>query len=57
MRAAVIEISNEDQRDIVRRLFRESGNVNVQTKEVFALIVSFDFSLFQFLRCRLVKQR
>ncbi|UJR14743.1 hypothetical protein I4U23_001734 [Adineta vaga] len=33
MMAAVIDISNDDQRQIVRRLFRESGNVNVKTKE------------------------
>ena len=34
MRAAVIDINDADQREILRRLFRESGNVNVQTKEV-----------------------
>jgi hypothetical protein len=34
MMAAVIDITNEDQREIVRRLFRESGNVNVKTLDV-----------------------
>lgn len=34
MMAAVIDIINDDQRDIVRRLFRESGNVNVKTIDV-----------------------
>jgi len=34
MMAAVIDIINEDQRDIVRRLFHESGNVNVKTIDV-----------------------
>ncbi|CAF0777396.1 unnamed protein product [Adineta steineri] len=33
MMAAVIDITNDDQRQIVRRLFRESGNVNVKTKD------------------------
>ncbi|CAF4634046.1 unnamed protein product, partial [Rotaria sp. Silwood2] len=31
MMAAVIDITNNEQRQIVRRLFRESGNVNVKT--------------------------
>ncbi|CAF1281668.1 unnamed protein product [Rotaria sordida] len=31
MMAAVIDINNNDQRQVVRRLFRESGNVNVKT--------------------------
>ncbi len=34
MMAAVIDITNDEQRQIVRRLFRESGNVNVKTKTV-----------------------
>lgn len=34
MMAAVIDISNEDQREIVRRLFLEAGNVNVKTIDV-----------------------
>jgi hypothetical protein len=34
MRAAVIDITTEEQRQIVRRLFREAGNVNVKTKDV-----------------------
>ncbi|CAF1614470.1 unnamed protein product, partial [Adineta ricciae] len=33
MMAAVIDITNDDQRQIVRRLFRESGNVNVKAKD------------------------
>jgi Na+/H+-dicarboxylate symporter len=35
MMAAVIDITNDDQRQIVRRLFRESGNVNVKTTDVY----------------------
>ncbi|CAF0844927.1 unnamed protein product, partial [Didymodactylos carnosus] len=31
MMAAVIKIDNEEQRSVVRRLFKESGNVNVKT--------------------------
>ncbi|CAF3102541.1 unnamed protein product [Rotaria socialis] len=31
MMAAVIDIANDEQRQVVRRLFRESGNVNVKT--------------------------
>lgn len=38
MRAAVIDINADEQRDIIRRLFRESGNVNVQTKEVRSIV-------------------
>lgn len=34
MMAAVIDITSEQQRQVVRRLFRESGNVNVKTKQV-----------------------
>ncbi len=34
MMAAVIDITNDEQREIVRRLFRESGNVNVKTTPV-----------------------
>lgn len=30
----MIDITDDDQRKIVRRLFHESGNVNVQTKDV-----------------------
>ena len=33
MMAAVIDIANEDQRQVIRRLFRESGNVNVKTTQ------------------------
>lgn len=32
--AAVIDITNDEQRAVVRRLFRESGNVNVKTASV-----------------------
>jgi len=32
--AAVIDITNDDQRQIVRRLFREARNVNVKTIDV-----------------------
>jgi len=42
MMTAVIDIINDDQRQIVRRLFREAGNVNVKTKDV-------DFQLIHFL--------
>lgn len=38
MMAAVIDISNDDQREIVRRLFREAGNVNVKTLDVNDLL-------------------
>jgi hypothetical protein len=38
MMAAVIDITNDDQRQVVRRLFRESGNVNVKTTAVCILI-------------------
>jgi hypothetical protein len=34
MMAAVIDINNDEQREIVRRLMRESGNVNVKTTNV-----------------------
>lgn len=34
MLAAVIDITSDDQRQIVQRLFEESGNVNVKTKDV-----------------------
>jgi hypothetical protein len=34
MMAAVIDIANDEQREVVRRLFRESGNVNVKTTAV-----------------------
>jgi hypothetical protein len=34
MMAAVIDITNDEQRQVVRRLFRESGNVNVKTPAV-----------------------
>lgn len=34
MMAAVIDIASEEQRQVVRRLFRESGNVNVKTTQV-----------------------
>jgi hypothetical protein len=34
MMAAVIDITNDEQRQVVRRLFRESGNVNVKTTSV-----------------------
>ncbi|CAF3330091.1 unnamed protein product [Rotaria socialis] len=33
MMAAVIDITNDDQKQIVRRLFHESGNVNVKTTD------------------------
>ena len=36
MMAAVIDITSDEQREIVRRLFRDSGNVNVKTKDVIA---------------------
>jgi hypothetical protein len=42
MMAAVIDITNDDQRQIVRRLFREAGNVNVKTIDVdFQLIIFY----------------
>jgi len=31
MMAAVIDVNSDEQRQVVRRLFRESGNVNVKT--------------------------
>jgi hypothetical protein len=34
MMAAVIDITTDEQRQVVRRLFRESGNVNVKTTTV-----------------------
>jgi hypothetical protein len=34
MMAAIIDITNDDQRQIVRRLFREARNVNVKTIDV-----------------------
>ena len=34
MMAAVIDISNDEQRKVVSRLFRESGNINVKTTVV-----------------------
>ena len=34
MMAAVIDIVSDEQRQVVRRLFRESGNVNVKTTQV-----------------------
>lgn len=34
MMASVIDITSDEQRDVVRRLFRESGNVNVKTTNV-----------------------
>jgi hypothetical protein len=34
MMAAVIDITNDEQRQVVRRLLRESGNVNVKTTAV-----------------------
>ena len=42
MMAAVIDITNDDQRQLVRRLFREAGNVNVKTTDV-NLSISFLF--------------
>jgi Na+/phosphate symporter len=41
MMAAVIDITNNDQRQIVRRLFRESGNVNVKTKDVYYFLIDY----------------
>ena len=38
MMAAVIDISNGEQRKVVSRLFRESGNINVKTTAVMYLI-------------------
>ncbi len=34
MMAAVIDITTDEQRQVVRRLFRESGNVNVKPTTV-----------------------
>ena len=34
MMASVIDITSDEQREVVRRLFRESGNVNVKTTAV-----------------------
>ncbi len=34
MMTAVIDITNDRQRQVVRRLYRESGNVNVKTTAV-----------------------
>ena len=34
MMAAVIDITTDEQRQVLRRLFRESGNVNVKTLTV-----------------------
>ena len=39
MMAAVINITNDEQRQVVRRLLRESGNVNVKTTIVCVLLV------------------
>ncbi len=39
MMAAVIDITNDEQRQVVRRLLRESGNVNVKTT-----VVCFEFN-------------
>ena len=52
MMAAVIDITNEEQREVVRRLFRESGNVNVKTPTV-----SFScHSLHKYIEhCRVIK--
>jgi hypothetical protein len=40
MMAAVIDIASNEQREVVRRLFRESGNVNVKTTQVCCQSVS-----------------
>jgi hypothetical protein len=42
MRAAMIDITDDEQRKIVRRLFHESGNVNVQTKDVNLCLVRLE---------------
>ena len=34
MMTAVIDIATDEQKQVVRRLFRESGNVNVKTPHV-----------------------
>ena len=34
MMAAVIDLAADEQKQVVRRLFRESGNVNVKTPHV-----------------------
>lgn len=34
MMAAVIDLAADEQKHVVRRLFRESGNVNVKTPHV-----------------------
>jgi hypothetical protein len=49
MMAAVIDITNDDQRQIVRRLFRESGNVNVKTIDVDLQFLIFGKNFFYYL--------
>ncbi len=50
MMAAVIDITNDDQRQIVRRLFRESGNVNVKTIDVDLQFLIFRKNFFLLFR-------
>jgi len=49
MMAAVIGITNDDQRQIVRRLFRESGNVNVKSIDVDFQLIFFSKECFDYL--------
>jgi hypothetical protein len=46
MMAAVIDITNNEQREIVRRLFRESGNVNVKTIDVCFRRIFIEINVF-----------
>jgi hypothetical protein len=49
MMAAVIDITNDAQRQIVHRLFHESGNVNVKSIDVDFQLIFFSKKSFDYL--------